>query len=166
MDNQIFLELKNLDDELGPSIRKLEIKLKQQRLKKEKQEGEKSGFDKEFNEIIRKTVLPVMIEYKKFLESKQQNMYLSCIIEKPFHLLEGITFELKDSIKMSKQDAIRRITFFPRNDRIHIFEEGLLGDGHPVELSYAKNEISKEFVRKKMTSLIKEYIDKLLVGFE
>lgn len=135
-------------------------------MKNEKQQGEKLGFDKEFNEIIRKTVLPVMIEYKKFLETKQENMYLSCIIEKPYHLPEGITFELKDSIKTSKHDATRRITFFPRNDRIHIFEEGLLGDGHPVELSYAKNEISKEFIRKKMTSLVKEYIDKLLAGFE
>jgi hypothetical protein len=160
------LELKRLDDDLGPSLHKLEIKLKRQRLINEKQLGQKSGFDKEFTEIIKKTVLPIMIEYKKFLESKQQNMYLSCIIERPYQLHEGITFELKDSIKISKQPTVRRITFFPRNERIHIFEEGLLGDGHPVELSYAKNEISKEFVRKKMSSLIKEYIDKLLLGFK
>ncbi len=160
------MELKRLDDELGPSLHKLEIKLKRQRLVNEKQLGQKSGFDKEFNEIIKKTVLPIMIEYKKFLESKQQNMYLSCIIERPYQLHEGITFELKDSIKMSRQPTVRRITFFPRNERIHIFEEGLLGDGHPVELSYAKNEISKEFVRKKMSSLVKEYIDKLLLGFQ
>ena len=158
--------MKRLDDELGPSLHKLEIKLKRQRLVNEKLLGQKSGFDKEFNEIIKQTVLPIMIEYKKFLESKQQNMYLSCIIERPYQLHEGITFELKDSIKMSKQPTVRRITFFPRNERIHIFEEGLLGDGHPVELSYAKNEISKEFVRKKMSSLIKEYIDKLLLGFQ
>jgi nitrogen fixation protein len=158
--------LKRLDDELGPSLHKLEIKLKRQRLVNKKLLGQKSGFDIEFNEIIKQTVLPIMIEYKKFLESKQQNMYLSCIIERPYQLHEGITFELKDSIKMSKQPTVRRITFFPRNERIHIFEEGLLGDGHPVELSYAKNEISKEFVRKKMSSLIKEYIDKLLLGFQ
>ena len=158
--------MKRLDDELGPSLHKLEIKLKRQRLVNEKLLGQKSGFDIEFNEIIKQTVLPIMIEYKKFLESKQQNMYLSCIIERPYQLHEGITFELKDSIKMSKQPTVRRITFFPRNERIHIFEEGLLGDGHPVELSYAKNEISKEFVRKKMSSLIKEYIDKLLLGFQ
>lgn len=158
--------MKRLDDELGPSLHKLEIKLKRQRLVNEKRLGQKSGFDKEFNEIIKKTVLPIMTEYKKFLESKQQNMYLSCIIERPYQLHEGITFELKDSIKMLKQPTVRRITFFPRNERIHIFEEGLLGDGHPVELSYAKNEISKEFVRKKMSSLIKEYIDKLLLGFQ
>jgi hypothetical protein len=160
------LELKKLDDELGPYIHKLEIKLKRQRLLNEKQLGQKPGFDKEFNEIIKKTVLPIMIEYKKFLETKQQNMYLSCIIETPYQLHEGITFELKDSVKMTKQPTVRRITFFPRNERIHIFEEGLLGDDHPVELSYAKNEISKEFVRKKMSSLIKDYIDKLLVGFQ
>lgn len=160
------MELKRLDDELGPSLHKLEIKLKQQRLLNEKQLGQKPGFDKEFNELIKKNVLPIMIEYKKFLETKQQNMYLSCIIERPYQLHEGITFELKDSIKMTKQPTVRRITFFPRNERIHIFEEGLLGDDHPVELSYAKNEISKEFVRKKMSSLIKEYIDKLLLGFQ
>lgn len=158
--------MKRLDDELGPSLHKLEIKLKRQRLLNEKQLGQKPGFDKEFNELIKKTVLPIMIEYKKFLETKQQNMYLSCIIERPYQLHEGITFELKDSIKMTKQPTVRRITFFPRNERIHIFEEGLLGDDHPVELSYAKNEISKEFVRKKMSSLIKEYIDKLLLGFQ
>ncbi|HEX6379299.1 MAG TPA: hypothetical protein VFZ60_09505 [Nitrososphaeraceae archaeon] len=158
--------MKTLDDELGPSLHKLEITLKRQRLLNEKQLGQKPGFDKEFNEIIKKTVLPIMIEYKKFLETKQQNMYLSCIIEKPYQLHEGVTFELKDSIKITKRPTVRRITFFPRNERIHIFEEGLLGDDHPVELSYAKNEISKEFVRKKMSSLIKEYIDKLLLGFQ
>jgi len=160
------LELKTLDDELGPSLHKLEITLKRQSLQNEKQLVQKLGFDKEFNEIIKKTVLPIMIEYKKFLETKQQNMYLSCIIEKPYQLHEGVTFELKDSIKITKRPTVRRITFFPRNERIHIFEEGLLGDDHPVELSYAKNEISKEFVRKKMSSLIKEYIDKLLLGFQ
>ncbi len=158
--------MKRLDDELGPSLHKLEIKLKRQRLLNEKQLGQKPGFDKEINEIINNTVLPIMIEYKKFLETKQQNMYLSCIIERPYQLHEGVTFELKDSIKMTKQPTVRRITFFPRNERVHIFEEGLLGNDHPIELSYAKNEISKEFVRKKMSSLIKEYIDKLLLGFQ
>ncbi len=59
------MELKRLDDELGPSLHKLEIKLKRQRLVNEKQLGQKSGFDKEFNEIIKKTVLPIMTEYKK-----------------------------------------------------------------------------------------------------
>jgi len=157
--------LKRLDDELGPSLHKLETKLKHQRLVKTKQ-GKDSTFDKEFNELIKKIILPIMIEYKKFLEGKQQDVYLSCTIETPYQIHEGITFELKDSIKMLKQATTRRITFFPRNKRIHIFEEGLLGDGHPIELSYAKNEISKEFVRKKMSSLIKEYIDKLLVGFQ
>lgn len=160
------MELKRLEEELGPSLHKLEIKLKRHRLLKTKQQEKGSALDKEFKEIIKKTVLPIMIEYKKFLESKQQDVCLSCTLETPYQIHEGITFELRDSIKMSKQPTTRRITFFPRNERIHIFEEGLLGDDHPVELSYAINEISKEFVRKKMNSLIKDYIDKLLVGFQ
>ena len=160
------MELKSLDDELGTSLHKLEKKLKRQNLENKKRKGVELVSDKEFSEIIEKIILPIMIEYKKFLEAKQENVYLDCVIEKPYQLHEGITFELKGSIKISKQDSVRRITFFPRNDRVHIFEEGTLGDGHPVELSYTKNEITEEFVRKKLTWMIKEYVDKLLTGFK
>ncbi|MGI0031239.1 MAG: hypothetical protein ACRD80_06615 [Nitrososphaeraceae archaeon] len=158
--------MKSLDDELGQSLHKLEKKLKQQRLENKKRKEAELIPDKEFSEIIEKIILPIMIEYKKFLETKQENVYLNCAIEKPYELQEGITFELKGSIKISKQDSVRRITFFPRKGRVHIFEEGTLGDGHPVELSYTKNEITEEFVRKKLTGLIKEYVDKLLTGFK
>jgi hypothetical protein len=160
------LELKSLDDELGPSLHKLEKKLRQQGLENKKRKGVELVPDKEFSEIIEKIILPIMIEYKKFLETKQENVYLNCTIETPYQLHESITFELKDSIKISKQDSVRRITFFPRKDRVHIFEEGTLGDGHPVELSYTKNEMTEEFVRKKLTALIKEYVDKLLTAFK
>jgi hypothetical protein len=160
------LELKSIDDELGQSLHKLEKKLKRQRIENKKQKGAELVPDKEFSEIIEKIILPIMIEYKKFLESKQENVYLNCAIEEPYQLHEGITFQLKGSIKISKQDAVRRITFFPRKERVHILEEGTLGDAHPVELSYTKNEITEEFVRKKMTGLIKEYVDKLLTGFK
>ena len=160
------MELKSLDDELGQSLHKLEKKLKRQRIEKKKRKGVELVPDKEFSEIIEKIILPIMIEYKKFLETKQENVYLNCAIEKPYELQEGITFELKGSIKISKQDSVRRITFFPRKDRVHIFEEGTLGDGHPVELSYTKEEITEEFVRKKLTALIKEYVDKLLISFK
>ena len=158
--------MKSLDDELGTSLHKLEKKLKRQNLENKKRKGVELVSDKEFSEIIEKIILPIMIEYKKFLEAKQENVYLDCVIEKPYQLHEGITFELKGSIKISKQDSARRITFFPRNDRVHVFEEGTLGDGHPVELSYTKNEITEEFVKRKLTGLIKEYVDKLLTGFK
>jgi hypothetical protein len=160
------LELKSLDDELGPSLHKLEKKLSRQGLEIKKRKGVELVPDKEFSEIIEKIILPIMSEYKKFLETKQENVYLNCAIETPYKLHESITFELKDSIQISKQDSVRRITFFPRKDRVHIFEEGTLGDGHPVELSYTKNEITEEFVRKKLTGLIKEYVDKLLTAFK
>lgn len=157
--------MKSLDDELGQSLHKLEKKLKQQKLENKKRKGGESIPDKEFSEIIEKIILPIMNEYKKFLEIRQENVYLNCTIEKPYRLQEGITFELKGSTKISRQDSVRRITFFPRKDRVHIFEEGTLGDGHPVELSYTKDEITEEFVRKKLNGLIKEYVDKLLTGF-
>ena len=155
-----------MDDELDQSLHKLEKKLKRQRLENKKRKVVELVPDKEFGEIIEKIILPIMIEYKKFLETKQENVYLNCAIERPYQLHEGITFELEGSNKISKQDSVRRITFFQRKDRVHIFEEGTLGDGHPVELSYTKNEITEEFVRKKLTGLIKEYVDKLLTGFK
>ena len=64
---KLFLELKRLEDELGPSLHKLETELEHQRLKT-KQQGKVSAFDKEFNEIIKKTVLPIMMEYKNSLK--------------------------------------------------------------------------------------------------
>ena len=155
-----------LDYELGPLLYKLEKKLKRQRLENKKRKRVELVSDKGFSELSEKIILPMMIEYKKFLETKEESVFLNCAIEKSYQLHEGITFELKDSIPISKHDAVRRITFFPRKDRVHIFEEGTLGDGHPVELSYTKNEITEELVRKKLTALIKEYVDKLLSSFK
>lgn len=155
-----------LDDELGPLLHKLEKKLKRQRLQNKKRKREDLDPDKWFSEIGEKILLPLMIEYKKFLETKEESLSLSCAIEKSHQLDEGIIFELKHSIPILKHDTVRRITFFPSKDRVHIFEEGTLGDGHPVELSYTRIEITQEFVRKKLTALIKEYVEKLLTSFK
>ena len=154
--------MKQLDNDLGPLLNKLEKKLKRQSLENNKRKGNKSVPDKAFGEICEKIILPVMVEYKKFIEDKEERVLLTCTIKNSFQLQQGITLELKDSNPRSNNVSIRRITFFPRNDRVHIFEEMTLGDGHPIESSYTKNEITEEFVRKKISGLIKEYVDKLL----
>ena len=158
--------MKGLEDELGPLIHNLEKKLKRQRIENKKRKNVKLGSDEWFSDIREKIILPIMIKYKKFMESKSESVSLNCTIKKSYQLPEGITFQIKDSIPISKHDAVRRITFFPKKDRVHIFEEGTLGDAHPVELSYTEEEITEEFVRKKLTALIKEYIDKLLISFK
>ena len=158
--------LKQLDDDLGPLLNKLEKKLERQSLEYNKRKGNKSVSDKKFGEICEKIILPVMVEYKKFIEDKEERVLLTCTIKNSFQLQQGITLELKDSNPRSNNVSIRRITFFPRNDRVHIFEEMTLGDGHPIESSYTKNEITEEFVRKKLTGVIKEYVDKLLHSLE
>lgn len=158
--------MKGLDDELGPLLNKLEKKIKRRRLEKNKRKGMELVPDKGFSEICEKIILPVMVEYKKFLDPKEESVLLNCAIEKSQQLLKGITFELKDSNPISNYRSIRRITFFPRNGRVHIFEEGTLGDAHPIEASYTKNEITEELVRKRLTGLIKEYVDKLLNSFK
>jgi hypothetical protein len=158
--------LKGLEDELGPLIHNLEKKLKRQRIENKKRKNVKLDSVEWFSDTREKIILPIMIKYKKFMESKRESVSLNCTIEKSYQLHEGITFQLKDSIPISKHDAVRRITFFPMKDRVHIFEEGTLGDDHPVELSYTKEEITEEFVRKKLTALIKEYLDKLLISFK
>ena len=158
--------MKGLEDELGPLIHNLEKKLKRQRIENKKRKNVKLGSDEWFSDIREKIILPIMIKYKKFMESKSESVSLNCTIKKSYQLPEGITFQIKDSIPISKHDAVRRITFFPKKDRVHIFEEGTLGDAHPVELSYTKEEITEEFVRKKLTALIKEYVDKLLISFK
>ncbi|HEY5736839.1 MAG TPA: hypothetical protein VIS28_01070 [Nitrososphaeraceae archaeon] len=116
--------MKGLEDELGPLIHNLEKKLKRQRIENKKRKNVKLDSDEWFSDTREKIILPIMIMYKKFMESKRESVSLNCTIEKSYQLPEGITFELKDSIPISKHDAVRRITFFPKNDRVHIFEEG------------------------------------------
>ena len=158
--------MKDLEDELGPLIHKLEKKLKEKRLDNKERKSVRLDSDEWFSEITEKIILPIMIKYKNFLESKNQGVSLNCNIQKSNQLHEGISFELKGSIPIAEYDAIRRITFFPKKYRIHILEEGTLGDGHPVELSYSQEELTQDFVRKKLTALIKEYINKLLISFK
>jgi hypothetical protein len=158
--------MKDLESELGPLLNKLEKKLKWQRLQNKKLKRKDLAPDKQFSEISERIILPIMIDYKKFLESKEEIVSLDCGIEVSHQLCQAITFELSDSNPISKYNSARRITFFPRNDRVHVFEEGTLGDGHPIELSYTKNEITEEFVRKRLPGLIKEYLDKLLNRLE
>jgi hypothetical protein len=154
--------LKELESELGPLLNKLEKKLKRQMLQNKKQKRKDFVPDKGFSEISERIILPIMIEYRRFLESKEEIALLNCRVEVSDQLRQAITFELSDSNSISKYDSVRRITFFPRNDRVHVFEEGTLGDGHAIELSYAKNEITEDFIRERLTGLIKEYVDKLL----
>ena len=154
--------MKELEYELGPLLNKLEKKLKRQSLENTKGKANKLVPDKAFGEVCEKIILPVMVEYKKFLEEKEERVLLNCAIKKSYQLQQGVTLELKDSNPKSNNVSMRRITFFPRNGRVHIFEEMTLGDGHPIESSYTNNEITEEFVRKRLTALIKEYVDKLL----
>jgi hypothetical protein len=154
--------LERIDKELGQLFDKLEKKLQEYKLEVDKEGKEKLVPDSEFGELSDNIIEPIMFEYKKFLETKGKRILLSCIIEKPHPLLQDISFELRDSNLLSKYRSIPRITFFPKDGRVHIFEEGTLGDGHPIESSYNKNEITEDFVRKRLTGLIKEYVDKLL----
>jgi len=158
--------LKSIEEELGPLIHKLEKKLKQQRLENKERKNVKLDPDEWFKEITEKIILPIMIKHKNFLESKAESVSLNCNVEKSNQLNEGVSFELKYSISISEYDSVRRITFFPKKYRIHIIEEGTLGDGHPIELSYTKEELTQDFVRKKLTALIKEYVNKLLISIK
>ena len=154
--------MNGIDKELGKSFDKLEKKLLENKLAEDKEGQEKLVSDREFGELSDNIIQPIMLEYKKFLETKGKRVSLSCTVEKPHPLLQDITFELKDSNSLSKYGSVPKITFFPKDGRVHIFEEGTLGDGHPIESSYNKNEITEEFVRKRLTGVIKEYVDKLL----
>ena len=154
--------MERIDKELGQLFDKLEKNLQENKLAEDKERKEKLVPDSEFGELSDNIIQPIMFEYKKFLETKGNRVLLSCIIEKPHPLLHDISFELRDSNLLSKYGSIPRITFFPKDGRVHIFEEGTLGDGHPIESSYNKNEITEDFVRKRLTGLIKEYVDKLL----
>jgi len=68
--------LKELEHELGPLLNKLEKKLKRQSLENIKGKANKLVPDKAFGEVCEKIILPVMVEYKKFLEDKEERVLL------------------------------------------------------------------------------------------
>jgi len=154
--------LKGIEKELGQLFDRLEKKLEEDKLVEKKEGHEKVPPDNEFRDLSDSIILPIMLEYKKFLEIKEKSVSLGCSIEKPHPLLQDITFALEDLNLPSKYGSVPKITFFPKDGRVHIFEEWTLGDGHPIESSYNKNEITDQFVRKRLTGLIKDYIVKLL----
>jgi hypothetical protein len=157
--------LQEIDKDLTQLLDRLEKKLQEDKLKSEKETQESLDPDLEFIELSKNIILPGMVEFKNFLKAKERSTLIGCTIEKPHLVLHDISFELKDLSSVSKFGSAPKITFFPKNGRVHIFEEGTLGDGHPVESSYNKNEITKEFVKKRLTALTKEYVDKLLNHF-
>jgi hypothetical protein len=73
--------LKELESELGPLLNKLEKKLKRQMLQNKRQKRRDFVRDKAFSEISERIILPIMIEYRKFLESKEEIVLLNCGIE-------------------------------------------------------------------------------------
>ena len=89
--------MKGFEDELDPLIHKLEKKLKRQRIENKKRKNVKLDSDEWFSDTREKIILPIMIKYKKFMESKRESVSLNCTIEKSYQLPEGVTFELKDS---------------------------------------------------------------------
>jgi hypothetical protein len=158
--------VQEIDKDLSQLLDRLEKKLQEDKLKNEKEGLDTLDPDHEFIELIENIILPTMLEFKKYLKTKEKSILIGCTIQKPDLFLHDLSFELKDLNSVSKFGSVPKLTFFPKNGRVHIFEEGTLGDGHPVESSYNKNEITEEFVKKKLTALIKEYVGKLLNRFE
>lgn len=154
-----------IDKDLSLLLGKLKKKLQEDKLKNEKKGNESLDPDHEFIELSENIILPTMLEFKKYLKAEEKNILIGCTIEKPHLFLHDLSFELKDLNLASKFGSAPKLTFFPKNGRVHIYEEGTLGDGHPVESSYNKNEITEEFIKKRLTALIKEYVDKLLNRF-
>jgi hypothetical protein len=157
--------LQEIDKDLSQLLDRLEKKLQEDKLKTEKETQESLHPELDFIELSENVILPAMLEFKKFLKTKERSILIGCTIEKPHLFLHDISFELKDLSSVPKFGSAPKITFFPKNGRVHVFEEGTLGDGHPVESSYNKNEITEEFVKKRLTAIIKEYVDKLLNHF-
>ncbi len=154
--------MQEFDKDLSQLLGKLKKKLQEDKLKNEMEVNESLDPDHEFIELSENIILPTMLEFKKYLKTEEKNILIGCTIEEPHLFLHDLSFELKDLNLASKFGSAPKLTFFPKNGRVHIFEEGTLGDGHPVESSYNKNEITEEFVKKRLTALIKEYVDKLL----
>ncbi len=142
--------MEDIEKELGPVLDEYN---KMQRKIKENKRQEREQYiarEKEFKVLFDKIVKPVMADYSKYLETKNIDSYIT---EDPnmadmafgFHP-SGLTERLRSAeIKFSRQD--KKLKIVERNEMA------------TVESNYEKQDLNQEFVRKKLTDLIKNFFE-------
>ena len=154
--------MEDLEKELGPLIENFQNLVRDAKEKKLDSLREDEDFKKEFNQLLKGVIEPVMRKFESYLQSKDVNSSVN--IQSQIVAGKNPSIEFSLHFKLTHESKYPNIKFSSSGERISIEEEGLMAKGEVrqdmMPEYYDKEEITEEFIKERLIRLIKSCFDK------
>ena len=154
--------MEDLEKELGPLIENLQNLVRDAKEKKLDSLREDEDFKKEFNQLLKGVIEPVMRKFESYLQSK--DVISSVNIQSQIVAGKNPSIEFSLHFKLTHESKYPNIKFSSSGERISIQEDGLTAKGEVrqdmMPEYYDKEEITEEFIKERLIRLIKSCFDK------
>ena len=154
--------MEDLEKELGPLIENFQNLVRDAKEKKLDSLREDEDFKKEFNQLSKGVIEPVMRKFESYLQSK--DVISSVNIQSQIVAGKNPSIEFSLHFKLTHESKYPNIKFSSSGERISIQEDGLTAKGEVrqdmMPEYYDKEEITEEFIKERLIRLIKSCFDK------
>ena len=154
--------MEDLEKELGPIIENFQNLVRDAKEKKLDSLREDEDFKKEFNQLSKGVIEPVMRKFESYLQSKDVNSSVN--IQSQIVAGKNPSIEFSLHFKLTHESKYPNIKFSSSGERISIEEDGLMAKGEVrqdmMPEYYDKEEITEEFIKERLIRLIKSCFDK------
>lgn len=154
--------MEDLEKELGPLIENFQNLVRDAKEKKLDSLREDEDFKKEFNQLSKGVIEPVMRKFESYLQSK--DVISSVNIQSQIVAGKNPSIEFSLHFKLTHESKYPNIKFSSSGERISIEEDGLMAKGEVrqdmMPEYYDKEEITEEFIKERLIRLIKSCFDK------
>ncbi|TLX89060.1 MAG: hypothetical protein E6K94_11130 [Thaumarchaeota archaeon] len=154
--------MEDLEKELGPLIENFQNLVRDAKEKKLDSLREDEDFKKEFNQLSKGVIEPVMRKFESYLQSKDVNSSVN--IQSQIVAGKNPSIEFSLHFKLTHESKYPNIKFSSSGERISIQEDGLTAKGEVrqdmMPEYYDKEEITEEFIKERLIRLIKSCFDK------
>jgi hypothetical protein len=154
--------VEDLEKELGPLIENFQNLVRDAKEKKLDSLREDEDFKKEFNQLSKGVIEPVMRKFESYLQSKDVNSSVN--IQSQIVAGKNPSIEFSLHFKLTHESKYPNIKFSSSGERISIQEDGLMAKGEVrqdmMPEYYDKEQVTEEFVKERLIRLIKSCFDK------
>jgi hypothetical protein len=154
--------VEDLEKELGPLIENFQKLVKDAKAKKLDSLRDDEDFKKEFNQLSKDGIEPVMRKFESYLKSKDVNSSVN--IQSQIVAGKNPSIEFSLHFKLTHESRYPNIKFSSSGEKISIQEDRLMAKGEVnqdiMPEYYDKEQITEEFVKERLIRLIKSCFDK------
>jgi hypothetical protein len=154
--------VEDLEKELGPLIENFQNLVKDAKAKKLDSLREDEDFKKEFNQLSKDVIEPIMRKFESYLKSK--DVISSVNIQSQIVAGKNPSIEFSLHFKLTHESRYPNIKFSSSGKKICIQEERLMAKGEVrqdmMPEYYDNEQITEEFVKERLIRLIKSCFDK------